>query len=234
MGNKVRARYESEGVVCPPKLKKNLFTTAAVDNIDHNPSSTTAQGAFHGTGISLFQHPSENAAGEDLDVINVDNTSKKAYLSQLPEPYTTVQPVIFLKKEPPVTILQGPVILSSCLQMPSAFVTEYKWLDNVRDCLNQEITKDILNLSWAAYHASQVSVDHPRQLDLTSLMLLFKESAHSAATIRHAMEVLSQAVRFLNPGQVPVLACDEPLFAIAKKIQWNWPAMYGEQKLVVM
>ena len=86
----------------------------------------------------------------------------------------------------------------------------------------------------AAYHASQVSVDHPCQLDLTLLMPLFQESAHSASTIRHAMEVVSQAVSFLNPGQVAVLACDEPLFAIAKKIQWNWPAMYGEQKLVVM
>ena len=141
----------------------------------------------------------------------------KKHLSQLPEPYTTVQPVILPKKEPPVTILQGPFILSSCLQMPSAFVTEYKWLDNVRDCLNQEITNDILNLSWAAYHASQVSVDHPRQLDLTSLMPLFQESAHSAATIRHAMEVVRQAVRFLNPGQVPVLACDEPLLQLLRR-----------------
>lgn len=61
MGNKVCARYESEGVVCPPKLKKKVFTTAAVDNIDHNPSSSTAQGAFHGTGISLFQHLSADA-----------------------------------------------------------------------------------------------------------------------------------------------------------------------------
>lgn len=65
-------------------------------------------------------------------------------------------------------------------------------------------------------------------------MSLFQEEAHSAATIRHAMDVVSQAVRFLNPGQVPVLACDQLLFAIAKKIQWNWPATYGEQKLVVM
>ncbi|CAH3023090.1 unnamed protein product [Porites evermanni] len=53
-GNSVCARFESEGVVCPPKLNKGVFTTAAMDNIDHNPSSTTAQGAFHGTGISLF------------------------------------------------------------------------------------------------------------------------------------------------------------------------------------
>jgi len=64
MGNKVCARYESEGVVCPPKLKKRVFTTAAVDNIDHNPSSSTAQGAFHGTGISLCKHSSADTRGE--------------------------------------------------------------------------------------------------------------------------------------------------------------------------
>ena len=51
--------------VCPPKLRRGLFTTSAVDNIDHNPSSSTARGAFHGTGISLFQHPSKDVSGED-------------------------------------------------------------------------------------------------------------------------------------------------------------------------
>ena len=52
MGNSVCARFESEArVVCPPNLLKGVFTTTAVDNIDHNwPSSVTAQGAFHGTG----------------------------------------------------------------------------------------------------------------------------------------------------------------------------------------
>ena len=29
-------------------IKKKVSTTAAVDNINHNPSSSTAQGAFHG------------------------------------------------------------------------------------------------------------------------------------------------------------------------------------------
>ena len=38
----------------------------------------------------------------------------------------------------------------------------------------------------------------------------------------------------LNPGQVPVLACDQPLYAIAKKIQWTWPEKYGEDKLFIM
>lgn len=52
--------------------------------------------------------------------------------------------------------------------------------------------------------------------------------------IRHAINVVSHAVRFLNPGQVPILASDQPLYAIAKKIQWNWPSTYGEKELVVM
>jgi hypothetical protein len=46
-----------DGVVCPAILQKGLFTTSAVDNIDHNPSATTATISCHGTGISVFQHP---------------------------------------------------------------------------------------------------------------------------------------------------------------------------------
>ena len=44
-------QYESDEVVYPLILRKNLFTTAAVDNIDHNPRWATAHDAFHGTGI---------------------------------------------------------------------------------------------------------------------------------------------------------------------------------------
>ena len=35
-------------------FRKGLFTVGPLDNIDHNPSSTTAVGAFHGCGISLL------------------------------------------------------------------------------------------------------------------------------------------------------------------------------------
>ena len=48
---------EKKGVVCPSQLHKGLFTVGAIDNLDHNPSSTTAKGSVHDTGISLFQSP---------------------------------------------------------------------------------------------------------------------------------------------------------------------------------
>ena len=56
MGNTVCNMYELENVVCSPTMRVNLFTTAAVDNINHNPSFTTAKHSFHGTSISLLQH----------------------------------------------------------------------------------------------------------------------------------------------------------------------------------
>ncbi|KAG0700044.1 hypothetical protein GWK47_025700 [Chionoecetes opilio] len=46
MGNSVCQLYRIEQVVCPPTLRSNVFTTAAVDNIDHNPSATTAKNSF--------------------------------------------------------------------------------------------------------------------------------------------------------------------------------------------
>ena len=52
--------------------------------------------------------------------------------------------------------------------------------------------------------------------------------------IKHGMEVLQQATHFLNPGQIPVTTFDQPLFALAKFIQWKWPATHGENMHVVM
>ena len=37
-------QYESDEVVCPLILRKNLFTTAAVDNVDHNPPPSGVRG----------------------------------------------------------------------------------------------------------------------------------------------------------------------------------------------
>jgi len=52
--------------------------------------------------------------------------------------------------------------------------------------------------------------------------------------IKHSMDVVRNAVQHHNPGQIPVVTFDQPLFALAKQIQWKWPQEYGEQKLVVV
>jgi hypothetical protein len=66
------------------------------------------------------------------------------------------------------------------------------------------------------------------------MLPLFHEQAHSVSMIRHAMDVVHTATSKLNSGQVPVVALDQPLYALAKLIQWNWPEHYGESKFVIM
>ena len=48
LGDATITTYVEEGVVCPSMLWRGLFTTAAMNNIDHNPSATTATTSFHG------------------------------------------------------------------------------------------------------------------------------------------------------------------------------------------
>ncbi len=67
IANAVCQSFRAEDVVCPPRLRSGLFTTGAVYNVDHNPS-TTAKDSFHGTGVSLVQHPSHTNGGIDRSI----------------------------------------------------------------------------------------------------------------------------------------------------------------------
>ena len=48
------------------------------------------------------------------------------------------------------------------------------------------------------------------------------------------MELKMQGTEFLYPGQTTVLGADQPLYAIIKLIQWQFPDTLGEDKLVVI
>ena len=58
-------------------------------------------------------------------------------------------------------------------------------------------------------------------IDKTTMLPIFQDEAKSTAMIRHSIDVIKDAANHLNPHQIPVMACDQPLFAIAKQIQWN-------------
>ena len=52
--------------------------------------------------------------------------------------------------------------------------------------------------------------------------------------IKHGMTIQREAIAHLNPGQIPVTTFDQPLFSLAKYVQWKWPATHGENMHVVM
>lgn len=226
-------QYESEGVVCPLILRKNLFTTAAVDNLDHNPSSTTAHGAFHGTGISLFQNRETGSDGimRHITQMQPDQCLQSKQIPPLPESYITLTPVT-AKQDVIIPPTQS-TLTSDCELVNTAIEEEKDWQNNTRRLLSEGVQSVDDPISWAAFHSNQ---EPSRDFEVTigSLLPLFPDDSKSVAMIRHAMDVVQRAVHHLNPGQVPVLTVDQPLFAIAKQIQWNWPNEYGEDKFVIL
>ena len=77
-------------------------------------------------------------------------------------------------------------------------------------------------ITWSAYHA------------VREMLPLFYEKASTPAMIKHGMDVLKIAIKFLNPAQIKVMAVDLPLFALAKMVQWKWLDTHGEDKYVLM
>ena len=91
MAEGICTRFEADNVVCRTKIRHRLFTTGAVDNVDHNPTSATARDSFHSTSISIIQHLSHESTGitRDQPAINLESTSARS-VPPLPSSYTSV------------------------------------------------------------------------------------------------------------------------------------------------
>ena len=137
---------ESEGVVCLLVLRKNLFTTAAVDNLDNNPSSTNAQGAFHGTGISLFQNRETEGDGIMRQIPDIQPDLPRKQIPTLPESYTTLTPVTTKHDvvNPPTqsTLTCDPKVVNTAID------EEAKWQSNTRRLISEGIHSLDDPISW--------------------------------------------------------------------------------------
>ncbi len=109
-----------------------------------------------------------------------------------------------------------------------------RWLADVHITIGaQKADSDEPYISWAAYHASR-HVDHEFSRGISTLLPLFPDDSKTAAMISHSLNIVKDAVKELNPDQVPFVTMDQPLYAIAKKLQWDFPDILGEDKCVVL
>ena len=226
-------QFENDGVVCPPQLKNGLFTTGQVDNIDHNPSSVTSDESFHGTAHSLCQHPTQDNHGTDRNRPVLEDNITEKRIPPLPLSYTNILPAPQMPKVIKAPIIAGPVTPKTNKLLDDEKV-ENRWLQKlVSVFLEETVDKDDF-VSWAAFHASLQDPNNVKLPTPIALMPMFREASHSVAMIMHCMKTNQEATQLLNPGQVPVLTMDQPLYAIGKQIQWKFSNLYGEDKYVVM
>lgn len=191
------------GIVCPPALRRSLFTTGTVDNIDHS----TPQNSFHGTAISVIQHSSsdnESIAQERLEM----STDHDKGIHPLPLKYSIVSPV-YAKKEPAVPPASFALESEHKHHFCDKRKEEAEWLDHVENLVqsSKNITaKDQAN--WPAFHAQKCtenSSGDARLKCINVLLPLFHYPANSAAMIKHSMQVVKDITEHLDPTQIPVI-----------------------------
>ena len=129
LGDAAVNKYMEEGVVCPAFTRKGLFTTAVMDNIDHNPTATTATTSFHGTSISLFQHLSTDNDGEKRESIRIKDGKIKR-VPELPDSFTNIHPAFFTKKIPIPSKVNIPLNLDRN-NIKIDLTVEDEWLEKV-------------------------------------------------------------------------------------------------------
>ena len=205
-------------------MRHGLFTIGALDNLDHNPSSTTSKGSFHGTGISLFQFPTSAKFGNvQSDItLHLPGVTKN---HQLPDYYVNV-PAVALQTTKVSVPQQLTVSVSQENQLENAQSKENNWLAHASKLLEKHEVESGDTISWSAFHASLQNRPENLSSCLTQLLPLFYEKASTAAMIKHGITVLQHATEFLNPGQIPVMAFDAPLLP--------WPNLFNGNGLKLM
>lgn len=167
----------------------------ALDTTDHNPSATTAQGSFHGTGISIFQFLTVSNTGIIREPVVIEPISSCKI--SLPDDYCNV-PAVSCKIE------SLGVSEYTCAQgLSSGKADEAGWVEHGMQLLAKEKLGSEDYVSWAAFHASAVASDDIDPPALIALLPLFYEKAATLSMVKHGMDIQRQITNHLNPGQIP-------------------------------
>ena len=86
-------RFDEMGLVCPRNLKPNIFTTAAIDNIDHNSTS-----------VSVFQHSTDKSHLQTQNSLPMELDDCSSVPRELSHFYTEIQHMSKVKSDIPIQL----------------------------------------------------------------------------------------------------------------------------------
>ena len=219
--------YQSSGAIIPVSLSADVFTTAAIDNIDHNTSSTTAADSFHGSSITVIQHPDVPAPVPTLQL--ADLAWSRTVRSTLPDSYTCVPATGNVAYEIPIASINT----SSASQLQQQTLQQlFPWLNMVESVVYGTMQHE--HSSFAAFHSMTAIQPQPVLPCNHTLLPLLPDHIQSPATTRHLMNTILHITTTLNKQQPAVITADQPVYALAKAVQWKYPDLYGEDRLVMM
>ena len=137
----------------------------------------------------------------------------------LPEAYKYVPPAILRNKELQFAPSVIPVRPHK-VAIPGAIAEEEEWLAHMERLRGKEKLDQREYVSCAGFHASRHQQE-PHAVALNALMPLFYENAHTVAMVKHGVGVIKNAIHHVDPGQIPVMAVDQPLYALASCVSMS-------------
>ena len=135
-------------------FKKGLFSVGALDDLDHNPSSTTATSSFHKTGISVFQFPTEGNPGQGRPPITVPPSGTDKH--SIPDSYAIVPPTELKTTATSVPEREMHEVNSTAEDFK---LQEKGWVEHALQKLNKDGLTSEDCIVWAAYHSSKQQVE---------------------------------------------------------------------------
>ena len=236
VANSVIAYYQTHDIVVPAPVLRGVLTILRYDNINHQTRAMTCRTSFNGSCLSTIQFPTMDSPGERImpnQIINPEVTGR-AEVSLLPPSYTNLKEVIFSKDVPSVI----PNINVTCdlkkdpRPLEEFLINEYTWLEHVHQLLNVEDLPDSTYLSWGAYFAKL----YPNTQTKTPghMNPLFRECSTSPIMVYHAIHQTIAITNHLNPGQIPILVADQPLYQLIKRLQHKYEDSIGEHKFIAI
>ena len=102
---------------------------------------------------------------------------------------------------------------------------EITWLEKVSHTMPEDTIVD----SWVKHHASQNRVEQAVP-GINAILPLIPKQVHTLETQFHCMNIIRNTTAFLNPHQMPLDVCDQPVFALTKEIQFRKPDVFGSSQ----
>ena len=221
----VSQRFAEDRVMVPVNIKRGVFTTGGVDNIDES-----GRVELHGTAISLTNHLTHDNMGVDpppLTLSDTDDTSIK-----LPDDFSSAPYVDEYAGEITLTPIPDGAASPVFAENPRAGIPEKGWLNHLNKVLMEKdgVLQD-MPVTYSGFFSHNQS-ESVRPKAVVGVFPVFYEKASSMSMQKHSMLVVKNATEFINPGQIPVIEGDCPLYAQQKKCQWLFPDEVGESKMV--
>ena len=190
----------------------------------------TIRDEFHGTALRAPNHLSRKKSRRAASCYSSQLLCDKS-VPELPHSYALIHPVelgnnpvfvprrIISQERPYHTLMQG------------AKMNDELWMAHINSVLQHDTLPDDEVITWSVYNPRLMNDDLLKPPAVIGVLPLFP---NKASMIKHAMQLTMQGRSFLNPGQTGIIGADQPLYAIAKQLQWTFAETVGGDKLVMM